>query len=131
MLDTFKESIRALRALEWPVDHWDDWFVKLMISKLDYTTRNDWQKSREDTNEFPTYQQLTTFLQNKARTQDASRPSSQSFQPANKSQGGNIQKSTKSSISAHTTSAGPKRPVHGCAQCPNETHFTFTCPKFL
>ena len=55
LLDTFEESIVALCVLQRPVDHWDDWFFQLLVHKLDYITRTDWEKSREGNNNFPTY----------------------------------------------------------------------------
>ena len=68
LLDNFDESIRALSTLERSVSHWDDWFVHLLVSKLDSETRQDWEKSLESHNRYAEYKELTTFLENRART---------------------------------------------------------------
>ena len=66
-----QESIRALTDMDRPVEFWDDWFVHLAATKLDRVTREDWEKSREATDEFPTFTDIVDFvdfLENRAHT---------------------------------------------------------------
>ena len=89
------------------------------------------RKSREGNNNFPTYQEITNIIENRARTQNASRALNQSKQSSNRPQGGKLAQYTKSSTSVQTTVAKPNGIIAKCASCNNENHFTFRCPKFL
>ena len=55
LIDTLRESIRALEDVQRPTVYCDDWFVYLTVSKLDKTTREDWEKSIENDDEFPVF----------------------------------------------------------------------------
>lgn len=44
VLDEFCQARDALAALKKSVETWDDWFVTLLVRKLDSTTRLDWRK---------------------------------------------------------------------------------------
>ena len=136
LLDTFEEGRRALRALNRPVESWDDWFVQLLVSKLDISTRDDWEKSIEATDEFPTYDQLSKFLENRARTQDATQPlqeSQSSFKPKQQNRPSNAKgpKQNKS-MSAHNTStlSTKKKSITDCSLCGSK-HYLSKCPEFL
>ena len=131
LLDTFEESIRAFRGLERPVTTWDDWFVQLIVSKLYQATRTDWERSIEESDDFATYDQLSTFLENRARSQNTAQLSISCNQLSQKSQGASNSGNKKGPVSAHVTSTGAKRATPNCSQCNGESHFTFKCPKFL
>ena len=68
LINSMQESIRALTDMDRPVEFWDDWFVHLAATKLDPVTREDWEKSREATDEFPTFTDIVDFLENRAHT---------------------------------------------------------------
>lgn len=54
-------STYGLRALERPVDTWDDLIIHLVISKLDTITKREWKTSRLDSS-IPNFKQLKDFL---------------------------------------------------------------------
>ncbi|XP_011685204.1 PREDICTED: uncharacterized protein LOC105448380 [Wasmannia auropunctata] len=73
VLGVLNQSRRALAALKRPVEHWDDWFVHLLVSKLDSMTRMYWETSLSDSREFPTYAQLQAYLENRIRALEAAK----------------------------------------------------------
>ena len=122
LIDSMQESIRALTDMRRPTEYWDDWFVYLTTSKLDKTTREDWEKSIEANDDFPTFDDLVFFLERRAHSLRAVQGSSTS---ASK----NI--SIKKSVSVHTM---PKQnqnkktqPV--CSLC-TQSHTLSSCQKF-
>lgn len=74
LIDTTEESIRALTSLGRPVNHWDDWFVHLLSHKLDAHSRHDWETSLTADEVFPTYAALSTFMENRIRVLESTRP---------------------------------------------------------
>ena len=60
LLDTTHECIRALKSLDHPVNSWDDWFVYLIVCNLQPVTREDWERSLEGSEIFPTLEQLVS-----------------------------------------------------------------------
>jgi len=53
--------VRALKALNQPVQHWDAWLVTLICGQLDASTAGEWQL-RQDSKDLPTYEQIESFL---------------------------------------------------------------------
>lgn len=51
--------------------HWDDWFVHILVSKLDAKTRMHWETSLANFRDFPTFKQLQDFLENRVRALEA------------------------------------------------------------
>lgn len=45
LLDTFKEGMRSLSALELPTEHWDAVIVYFIVNKLDTETHKHWELS--------------------------------------------------------------------------------------
>ncbi|KAJ3617856.1 hypothetical protein MTP99_006945 [Tenebrio molitor] len=45
LLNRTSEAVNALRALDSPVDQWDQLLVHLLVQKLDIRTREDWEFS--------------------------------------------------------------------------------------
>lgn len=68
---TATQSIRALKNINRPTEHWDDWLVFVTVSKLDPTSRKDWENSISSTTELPTFQDLEKFLLARIRTLEA------------------------------------------------------------
>ena len=110
--DVVTEAVRAMKMMGRPVDKWDDWFVELIASRLDPSTREDWEKSLEGTNDFRAYEQITTFIDNRARSLEAAHTtrvsSKQSKFPNPKG---------KSVLAHHAASEDqPPRPSGACSQ---------------
>ena len=68
------QSIRAFASLERPVNHWDDWFVHLLVSKLDSQTRLQWETSLGNSRAFPTFRQLRDWMENRIRALEVANP---------------------------------------------------------
>ena len=70
LLDTTNECRRGVRALGEPVDHWDRWFVNLIVFNLDVHTRELREQHLPADNAPPTYDQLVKFLESKIQALD-------------------------------------------------------------
>lgn len=72
LLNTTTESINTFRALGRPVEHWNDVLIHFIECKLAPQTRMDWVKDveRKKTAEFPKYEELRKFLEDRVQTLD-------------------------------------------------------------
>lgn len=61
LLDGVCKHLRAFKALERPVDSWADLVIHLVLSKLDMTTKKEWETSRLDSS-IPDFKHLKEFL---------------------------------------------------------------------
>ena len=95
LIDVSDESRRALRLLDRPIDHWDNWFVHLIVYNLDADTREDWEKSLEGSANFPTYKQLISFLEGRTQYLDTAH--------CNTSASGRSKQKTNSVIKSNNT----------------------------
>lgn len=65
LIDSFRQSVRAFQTLKKPVAHWDEFFVFLLVQKLDNTTRLVWETSLSNSKEIPSFKTLIDFLENR------------------------------------------------------------------
>ncbi|XP_054015914.1 uncharacterized protein LOC128896572 [Hylaeus anthracinus] len=65
LLNEFRQTQEAFKALAKPVKEWDEWFLFLMVEKLDNTTRLAWEVSLTDPLAIPLYETLEAFLENR------------------------------------------------------------------
>ncbi|XP_018375582.1 PREDICTED: uncharacterized protein LOC108769219 [Trachymyrmex cornetzi] len=120
LLSNALKHLRALKALERPVDTWDDLIIHLISSKLDPVTKREWETSRTD-NSIPTFKQLKDFLLQRCSALEAI---------ASKTTG------AVSSIDTNTLNQKPKRAVNYAAstnvicECCKECHFLYQCNSF-
>ncbi|XP_018371752.1 PREDICTED: uncharacterized protein LOC108766753 [Trachymyrmex cornetzi] len=120
LLSNALKHLRALKALERPVDTWDDLIIHLISSKLDPVTKREWETSRTD-NSIPTFKQLKDFLLQRCSALEAI---------ASKTTG------AVSSIDTNTLNQKPKRAVSYAAstnvicECCKECHFLYQCNSF-
>lgn len=128
LLDEIEESLRTLRALGRPVEHWDDWLVEIVTSRLECNLREDWEKTQEGQNDPPKYETLVDFLEGRARTLENAQGSDPTkSKPA--------QSKNQPTISAHHSSAGipsnnqPSQSRGGCVICKGD-HYVTCCPTF-
>ncbi|KYQ56128.1 hypothetical protein ALC60_04951 [Trachymyrmex zeteki] len=119
LLDNLLKYFRALRALQRPVDSWDDMMIHLVIAKLDSSTIKEWQTSRTD-NQLPTFNELTNFLAQRCEALEATFSKS----------------STRSNLEVSNSSQKAKNPSSHvstsnqvCVHCKNN-HFIFQCDSF-
>nr|XP_012152440.1 PREDICTED: uncharacterized protein LOC105664087 [Megachile rotundata] len=81
ILDEFRGSRLALKALGRPVDHWNELFVHLLSEKLDTATRISWESSLDDPTRVPAFEDLEKYLETRvhalsfAQERDRSSPS--------------------------------------------------------
>lgn len=64
LLHHVSSHVKALEALQQPINSWDAWLVTLICYKLDNTTVGEWQ-IRQSTKELPKFVELETFLSNR------------------------------------------------------------------
>lgn len=129
IVDTVRESLRALRVMELPVDQWDALAVPIVTSKLPQSTQQAWGMSRT-TNEIPTLDELLTFVEKRAHSlaPDVLRwPSSTTPAASSSRKSGNApahsQRLIKSNLAATTSG--------GCPLCSGEEHAIARCARFL
>ena len=67
VLDKVTQNVLGLKALGRPVEFWDDWLVHMVVSKLAYETRKQWELSLVD-DELPSFEDLQTFLEIRCRS---------------------------------------------------------------
>lgn len=120
LVHTMQKNVRCLEALKQPVQSWDALLVYLVNSKLDNTTRREWESSIKGTN-LPSYTELIDFLTKKCQTLEALSANNTSL-----SQKHDNQKSRGHTyLSSATSPTNPK-----CYFCKG-THWLNLCDKFL
>lgn len=60
--DSMSQHLRALESLGQPVESWDSLIIFLCSSKLDITSRNEWEKTLVKRRELPSMDNFKTFL---------------------------------------------------------------------
>lgn len=116
LVDNFQMHLRALKALNEPVDNWDSVLIYVLTSKLDRATHREWEKSLTG-KLMPKFEALITFLRNKYQILEAS-----TFD--NKAQtNSQMNNSTKKQILSVTQSKD------FCNFCKGE-HKIYACSKF-
>ncbi|XP_029178087.1 uncharacterized protein LOC114945904 [Nylanderia fulva] len=126
LLGVTLRSLRAFKSLKRPVDHWDDWVVHLLVSKLDAATRVHWETSLADSRVFPTFKELQRYLENRIRALEAANPES-ILSRSTPAVVESSRKPTRVSSNAATTSK-PKADK-GCSMC-KANHLLPYCSKF-
>ncbi|XP_071564062.1 uncharacterized protein [Temnothorax nylanderi] len=67
LLDNFNSSFESLRRLKVPVDSWNAIVIPIILSRVDYATRREWENSLYS-NEMPEIQDLREFLKHRCRS---------------------------------------------------------------
>ena len=125
LIDVSDESRRALRLLDRPIDQWDDWFVHLIVYNLDANTRKDWEKCLEGSADFPTYNQLISFLE--GRTQSLDTAHCNTSAPVRSKQKTNSFTKSNNTFAAHHSSESttPKSSANQCVSCKAKHHLPY------
>lgn len=71
LMNRTSSTLKALRNLRRPVEHWDDFIVVLVTDKLDAETRKMWEQANCTGTEFPKWTALETFIENRVRALNA------------------------------------------------------------
>ncbi|XP_071650770.1 uncharacterized protein [Temnothorax longispinosus] len=119
------QTRRSFESLGRPVAHWDDWFVHVIVEKLDFQSRLFWEASLQTSSKFPTFRQLQDFLQTRVRALDAANPKG-SAAPATTA----AKQDRKAKVNALTASApGTAGSNRRCSLCQGNHLFGY-CPRF-
>ncbi|XP_033229717.1 uncharacterized protein LOC117181262 [Belonocnema kinseyi] len=105
LIDHIQTHTQALRNLDQPVDQWGTILIYLVINKLDFETRKDWEArvNSNNTEAMPTLDQLIKFLTNKCQTLELVDKERYNFHDSNK---GCISKKDKK-VALASTSQSP------------------------
>ena len=121
------EVIRQLRALKYPVEHWDFVLVHALHERLDDATSKEWEKMRNGDNE-PKITQMLEFLDKEAAA--SKRTTSRESLTVSVSN----ERALDRPIQSRTGTIKKTFQVYPCEVCPRqsgETHRIFDCPNFL
>lgn len=125
-MDTFSECVRALNALELPIQHWDVLLVHAFVKSMDGETKRLWELSltRE---ELPSFETLRNFTETRCRSLEAAGSSSAvpKSNPFRKSTDKKTESSNEKKLRAFLATA----PI-SCVKCQG-THAIVACPEFL
>ena len=138
VLDFFKQTVRSFESLEISKVHWNHWLVLLLTKKLDDQLRIKWETSLSEVNDFPSFDELCTFLENYSRALESIDPiksggnsgtskSNQSNQTSAKSQ---IKQHSHASTSQPSKNKGKVKTNYFCPLCNNNEHSLGFCLKF-
>lgn len=130
IVDTVRESLRALTVMQLPVDQWDALAVPIVTSKLPESTQQAWGMSLTS-NAIPTLESLLTFIERRAHslTSDVLKwPSSNNSHSSTNtrrlpSEPVRASRLIKSNLAA--TAPG------NCEFCNDNSHYIGKCPKLL
>lgn len=115
MLDNVSKHLRALEVLGQPVAEWDTLLIYLVTSKLDPSTRRDWEEKNENGNS-TTFDALLQFLKQKCRLLETLNLTTSENQSINQQ---------KPRVKAHLSTN-----TYSCPMC-NNKHSIYNCKKFL
>ena len=63
LVDKVEEAVKGLMNLGCPINEYDNWFVHLLVEKLDSSTKRDWSIHEGRVEGFSTYSNLLKFLE--------------------------------------------------------------------
>ncbi|XP_036346115.1 uncharacterized protein LOC118755383 isoform X1 [Rhagoletis pomonella] len=123
LTDKVTAHIRALQSLGSKEQISDCIIVQLLIQKLDKATQSKWEEN-SPTNELPSWDQLSTFLEKRCRTlENVEHVMQTPVGQAGKS-GKNVSTNQRKSFVASGGSVG------GCVFCGSHEHLIYHCPRF-
>lgn len=120
LLDNILKNTRSLKKLGQPTDEWDTLLIFLISSKLDATTKREWEMSQKPQT-LPTFNEFTNFLANKCQILETLENKGSDVNK-NKSYS---KKQINSACAYATTTQKPE-----CLMCKG-SHFLHSCYKFL
>jgi hypothetical protein len=121
LLDGLSTNLSILQNLDIPVQSWDIILIQLMLSKLDYHSRREWETSCKTTN-IPTLKEFSDILTNHCLTLEA-------LSDSHKGKSSTIEKpkqSQKSFVSVKNETTTKK-----CLYCNKSNHYLYQCKEFL
>ncbi|KMQ83712.1 hypothetical protein RF55_19286 [Lasius niger] len=125
LISVVNQASRSFKAMGRPVKFWDDWFVHILVDKLDSASRLLWESSLTTSQEFPTFNDLKDFLLTRGRALDAANPRTTLTTTAPKSKRGE----SSGKLLSHATSTDTNDNGSSCPLC-RERHALRACAKF-
>ncbi|XP_045463814.1 uncharacterized protein LOC123673372 [Harmonia axyridis] len=116
--DSFISTLRSLKGLGQPTEHWDTFMVYLLVSKFDSRTRRDWENLKIQ-GELPTLKEISSFLKEKCDILEKYSKSDKHFENTYKNDA-----SKSKRVNAFVANG------FACYLC-NGNHSIFKCDKFL
>ncbi|XP_051168523.1 uncharacterized protein LOC127286209 [Leptopilina boulardi] len=127
ILDHVQKHVRALRALNIPVDNWDTILISIIKGKLNQFNRDKWEDSTAESN-LPTMKDMFTFLQRRAQLEETRLEEIQ-IKSSNKSENQKSNsKSFKKSNVQHSHVTTQSKPI--CYFCKGN-HAIYSCQDLL
>lgn len=129
LLDGVSKHLRSLKILDQPVDQWDALLIHLIVSKLDMTTKREWE-SYKINGEFPTISELTEFLKSRCELLETLNLSQSNEVKSNNNKHKFIKYQThmaSNNLVATNDSNANKQPI--CVICKN-SHIIYNCDEF-
>lgn len=127
LLDETIKNLRVLKSFEQPVDTWDTILVYLLTTKLDSTTKREWE-SINITNDAPTFDNFVQFLTARCQlleTLHSNKDSKGHFEAQS-----NRFHQNKGTFSKSFITSNQEDNKNKCFYCKN-VHYIFFCSKFL
>lgn len=134
LIDTTKESLQCIETNEVPIDEWDPFIIFIVQSKMDQSTRIEWENYLGGATGIPRIRSLTTFLETQFRILDCSngikieQPKVIVAATADQTKNNPTQKA----YTNNSQSKYPKNNSHNieiCRLC-SENHWLLICQKF-
>lgn len=130
IVDTVRESLRALRVMELPVDQWDALSVPIITSKLPQATQHAWGM-HSDQKAIPKLDDLLEFVEKRAQSLSLDIlhwPGA----PSTGAAGGTLQRGGPSNSSRRLVKSNLAATTPGhCTFCNEPAHTLTRCPKLL
>lgn len=123
LYNTINNNLEALKNLQEPVDHWDGILIPIVIEKLDYQSRKEWERLCINDLNRKTSKDLFTFIKNRCSVLEKLEVNKthnvKNDKPVAKNEKGKIQ------VGAHYSVTRGK-----CYFCKND-HSIYKCDSFL
>ncbi|XP_029054235.1 uncharacterized protein LOC114881583 [Osmia bicornis bicornis] len=124
LIDRAEEAVQALRDLQCFKDEDSHFVVHCMLRKLDGSTKETWNVSREEKTGFPTYKEITAFLERRLQSLEQSQVTPSGGDSRKPLRG---HKTTPVSVSGANTSSSTKPTL--CLCCMGK-HVLVACDRF-
>ncbi|XP_076301934.1 uncharacterized protein LOC143220082 [Lasioglossum baleicum] len=129
LLDEFCQARDALAALKKPVETWDDWFVTLIVRKLDSTTRLDWQQLFPDPMTMPSFEDIRDFLESRIHALGSTAEPSGSSTTSKREESRRSEQRTAMTVQVTKKTPAKGKIIRKCLLC-SEDHQLGHCGQF-
>lgn len=124
------EVIRQLRALKYPVEHWDFVLVHGLHERLDDATAKEWEKERNG-KDMPTVTEMLEFLDKEAAASKRTRGPREGMSISVGNEYALERAKEVNRLGKKTGAFSKTYPCEACPPASGETHPIFKCPNFL